>query len=107
MNEKPKNREIEECFDYLKNTVKIGACCRHDDISIEAWSFLNHISLIQFYELCNSIRKSNPDGKYSADEIIKICGSVYKVVLDNGQTFVSELNGEDKKISDALSVSIT
>jgi len=99
--------EIEECFDYLKNTVKIGACYQRDDISIEAWSFLNHVSLIQFYELCNAIGKSSLKNKYSADDIIRICGCIYKVELDNGQSFTSEISATDQKILKELGVSIT
>ena len=99
--------EIEECFDYLKNTVKIGACYQRDDISIEAWAFLNHISLIQFYELCNAVNKSTLKNKYNADDIIRICRSIYKVELNNGQSFVSEISASDQRVLDALGVSIT
>jgi transposase len=98
--------EIEECFDYLKNSVQIGACYQHSNEHMEAWAFLNHISLLLFYNLNQKIISSGITGSYSAEDIIDICRNIYKVVLDDGQQIISEVAKPDRELLEKLDVSL-
>ena len=48
--------DIEQCFDYLKNSVHIGAAYKRTNDELEAWSFVNHISLLYFYGVVKALR---------------------------------------------------
>jgi hypothetical protein len=50
---------------------------------IEAWAFINHISLIIFYNLINQIKEKNISNKYTPEDIINISKNIYKIVLDD------------------------
>ena len=41
--------DIEECFDYLKNSVRAEASHAHNDEYFRGLAFLNHISLLYYY----------------------------------------------------------
>jgi len=98
--------EIEECFDYLKNSVKIGACYRRSNEHMEAWAFLNHISLLQFYTLNRKITKAGLTVKYSAEDVIDISRNIYKVILDDGQQIISEISKKDRELLQKLDVEL-
>ena len=98
--------EIEECFDYLKNSVKIGACYRRSNEHMEAWAFLNHISLLQFYTLNQKILEAGLTESYSAEDILDICRNIYKIVLDDGQQIISEVSKRDRELIENLDVKL-
>jgi hypothetical protein len=73
---------------------------------MEAWAFLNHISLLLFYNLNQKIISSGITGSYSAEDIIDICRNIYKVVLDDGQQIISEVAKPDRELLEKLDVSL-
>ncbi|WP_252722520.1 transposase [Treponema phagedenis] len=48
--------DIEQCFDYLKNSVSQSASHAHTDEYFRGWAFVNHISLLYYYGLLNALR---------------------------------------------------
>ena len=56
-------RNIEQCFDNLKNSASGGASHAHNDDCFRGWAFLNHISLLYYYGLLNALRNKKLDKK--------------------------------------------
>jgi len=96
--------EIEECFDYLKHSVSIGAVYQRSNESMEAWAFLNHISLLLFYSLINKLHASGLSEKYNSQHIMDICRNVYQVKLDDDQELISEISKRDAEILEKIGV---
>lgn len=82
--------DIEQCFDYLKNVVSTGAPYQDSNEKLEAWAFLNHVSLLYFYGLVKALRQKGLDRDHSPQDVIDMCRNVVKVNLDNNQSFISE-----------------
>jgi transposase len=97
--------EIEECFDYLKNSLKVETPYQDSNEKIEAWAFINHISLIIFYNLINKIKEKDLSNKYTPEDIINISKNIYKIVLDDGQEIRSETTQREKDLFSELGLS--
>jgi transposase len=98
--------EIEECFDYLKNSLRVETPYQDSNEKIEAWSFINHISLIMFYNLINQIKKKNLCDKYTPEDIINISKNIYKIIFHDGQEIISEITQKEKALFNDLELSI-
>jgi len=92
--------DIEQCFDYLKNSVNISASHAQSDNYFRGWAFLNHISLLYYYGLLNALRESKLDEKYSAEDVIKLTKNIYRV--DTGDAQGIKISAIQKKTQDVL-----
>jgi len=92
--------DIEECFDYLKNSVYPGASYAHNDAYLKGWAFLNHVSMLYFYGLLNALRKSGMDDRYTAEDVIKLTKNIYKVDSGDGRGY--QISSVQKKTDDLL-----
>ena len=100
--------DIEQCFDYLKNSVQIGAPYKRTNEELEAWSFINHISLLYFYSIVKALRANELNEKYSPEDIIAIGRNIYKVrehyyAKDNR---ISEVSEKDMELLSSLGVNL-
>jgi hypothetical protein len=98
--------DIEQCFDYLKNTVHISAPYQNSNEKLEAWAFLNHVSLLFFYSLVKAMRANRLDDTYTPEDVIDMCRNIVQVHCDNGQTFISETTAKVKDLLDQLGVDL-
>lgn len=98
--------DIEQCFDYLKNTVDISAGYQNSNEKLEAWAFLNHVSLLFLYSLVQALRATGLDGEYTPEEVIDMCRNIMQVRCDNGQTFISETTVKVKDLLAQLGVDL-
>ena len=71
--------DVEQCFDYLKNTVQIGSPYKRTNADLEAWAFINHISLLYFYGIVKALRDTSLSEKYSPEDILSIGKNIYRV----------------------------
>lgn len=71
--------DVEQCFDYLKNSVQIGAAYKRTNDELQAWSFINHISLLYFYGVVKALREKELNEKYSPEDILSIGKNIYRV----------------------------
>lgn len=92
--------DIEECFDYLKNSVSPGASYARSDSYFRGWAFLNHVSLLYFYGLANALRSKGLDGKYTPEDVLKLTKNIYKVDCGDGQGY--KVSAIQKKTSELL-----
>ena len=99
--------DIEQCFDYLKNSVSIGAPYKRTNEELQAWAFVNHISLLYFYGTVKALR-NNGITDVTPEEIINIGKNIYKV-RDNlhfGEDRISEITDSDKKLLESIGVDL-
>ncbi len=99
--------DIEQCFDYLKNSVSTSASYAHSDDYFRGWAFLNHISLLYYYGLLNSLRSTKLNEKYSAEDVLKLTKNIYRVDTGDGQGFkISAIQKKTQELLDSLGVDL-
>ena len=99
--------DIEQCFDYLKNSVTSSASHAHTDEYFRGWAFLNHISLLYYYGLLNALRNTKQDEKYSAEDVLKLTKNIYRVDTGDGQGIkVSAIQKKVQELLDSLGVNL-
>ena len=99
--------DIEQCFDYLKNSVSQSASYAHTDDYFRGWVFLNHISLMYYYGLINALRNTKLNEKYTAEDILRLTKNIYKVDAGDGQGFhVSAIQKKTQAVLDELGVDL-
>ena len=97
--------EIEECFDYLKNALDLGTVYQRSNEKIEAWAFLNHISLMMFYSLYKKLLDTKLVTKYSPEEVISIAKNINKIQI-NDMWVTSEVSKADLALLTTLGVNL-
>ena len=99
--------DIEQCFDYLKNSVLNSASHAHTDDYFRGWAFVNHISLLYFYGLVNALRSTKLDEKYSAEDMLKLTKNIFKVSAGNDSpAMVSAIQTKTQEALDLLGVNL-
>ena len=99
--------DIEQCFDYLKNSVSTSASHAHTDDYFRGWAFLNHISLLYYYGLLNALREAKLSDKYSAADVLKLTKNIYRVNSgDNNGFKVSAIQKKTMSVLDMLGVDL-
>ncbi len=99
--------DIEQCFDYLKNSVSSSSSHAHTDEYFRGWAFLNHVSLLYYYGLINALRATKLNEKYSAEDILKLTKNIYRVDTGDGQgSKVSAIQKKTKDLLDQLGVDL-
>ena len=102
--------DIEQCFDYLKNSVDTGAASQRSNESMLGWTFINHVSLLYFYTLVLAVRKGGLNDEWTPNEIIMLAKNIYKVytagVLNKDKFIISEMSKKDEELFYALGVDL-
>jgi len=99
--------DIEQCFDYLKNSVSHPASYAQTDEYFKGWAFLNHISLLYYYGLLNRLREKQLNEKYSVDDVIKMTKNIFIVAYgDLGQKQVSTIQAKTETLLSKLGVDL-
>ena len=102
--------DIEQCFDYLKNSVDTGAASQRSNESMLGWTFINHVSLLYFYTLVLAVRKGGLNDEWTPNEIIMLAKNIYKVytagVLNKDKFIISEISKKDEELFYALGVDL-
>jgi hypothetical protein len=97
--------EIEQSFDFLKNTMEQDKTYMQNEKHLEAWTFINHISLLLNYRVYNLLRINNKLKKYSIADILSSLQCIYKIRIGN-EWKTSEINGKIKKLLDDVGIPI-
>ena len=94
--------DIEQCFDYLKNSVSRSASHAHTDEYFRGWAFLNHISLLYYYGLLNALRNTGLNDKYTPEDVLKLTKNIYQV--DNGDGQGCRVSAIQRKTQEVLTM---
>lgn len=99
--------DIEQCFDYLKNSVSNPTSYAQTDEYFKGWAFLNHISLLYYYGLLNRIREKKLDEKYSVDDVLKLTKNIFIVTYgDLGEKQISAIQTKTEELLKKLGVDL-
>ena len=99
--------DIEECFDYLKNSISTSASHAHTDDYFRGWAFLNHISLLYYYGLLNALRSTQLNHSYCAKDVLNLTKNIYRVDTGDGKGFkVSAIQKKTQAVLDTLGVEL-
>lgn len=97
---------IENCFSYLKNTVQLGVCYQQTKEGMASWAFLNHISLMLFYKLVQTLITNRLSKDFSPEDIIDMVKNVYLVKCGHDRPMVSEITVKETEILQKLRVDL-
>jgi len=98
--------EIEQSFDFLKNLLDQDKSYMQNEKSLEAWAFINHISLLLNYKIYNLLRESMKIKKYSIDELISHLKYISKAKI-NGKWLTTEISRKTSDLMVDLKIHIT
>ena len=99
--------DIEQCFDYLKNSVINSASHAQTDDYFRGWTFINHVSLLYYYGLVNALRSTGLNEKYSAEDVLKLTKNIYRVDSGDSQGYrVSAIQKKTRELLDDLGVDL-
>jgi len=74
---------IEQSFDCLKNVLDQDCSYMHDDISLEGWCFLNHLSLLLCYRIYSALKNAKLIKKYSVNDVLDMFSASHKILINN------------------------
>jgi len=98
--------QIEKSFDMLKSTLKADASYMQDEQALEAWAFLNHVSLIMLYRIYALLKEHKLLSKYSVIDLIEHLKYIHKIKVNNNW-LSSEINKKTKDLLGSLKLHIT
>lgn len=98
--------EIEQSFDFLKNILEQDHTYLQNAYSVEAWAFINHISLLLVYEIYHKLRSAGLLSKYSVDDFVMYLKYIH-AVKSNNSWVVGEITTKTQKLLDKLNLHIT
>ena len=98
--------EIEQAFDFLKNLLEQDKSYMQNEKSLEAWAFINHITLLLNYKIYKLLRDNKMLSKYSVADILAHLKYISKIKID-GEWRLSEVTKKTRELLDELGVHIT
>ena len=98
--------EIEQTFDFLKNLLEQDHIYLQDKYAVEAWAFINHISLMLVYEIYSRLKSADLLSKYSVQDFIVHLKYIQRLKINNSWV-TGEISGKTQKLLDALAIHIT
>ena len=98
--------EIEQSFDYLKNLLEQDKTYLGSQYSVEAWAFLNQISLMLVYKIYNELREKGLTKKYSVSDFLDYLKYIRTVKINN-VWFTGEITRASQTLLDKLEIDIT
>jgi len=93
-------------IDFLKNLLEQDKTFMQNEKSLEAWAFINHISLILCYRVYNLLRDKKVISKYSVADFLEHLKYISKVKIGN-QWVTSEIVKASRDLLAELNVHIT
>ena len=66
-----KRVQIEQFFDDYKNLMDLDTCYLQSDVAMEAWLFLNHLSMMMCYRVYEFMRTTDSLKKYSMNGVLQ------------------------------------
>lgn len=108
-----KNRgEVEQFFDHLKNTLDATASYMQREESLNAWTFINHLSMQIIYKLYLTLKqtplnkKQKMNHKYAITDVIEHLKTIKKIQLNPKETVIAEIDKNTKILLQKLKIHI-
>jgi hypothetical protein len=97
--------EIEELFDTMRNACEADASYMHDDTGFEAWSFINHITLIGACRVLAMLRGLALSKEWSLGGVMEHLSHVHLVQIAD-EWRMAEVTDKTKKLCAKLGVGL-
>ena len=98
--------EIETYFDVFKNLMGYDVSYMQNERSLEAWLFLNHISMIIIYKIYALLKKNELLSRYSPADLIEHLKYIFKIKIGNSW-LTSEIDKKTMSLMKSLEIHIT
>jgi transposase len=98
--------EIEQLFDFLKNLLEQDKSYMSDQYSLEAWAFINHVSLLLLYRVYDLLRTNELLNRFSVADFLTHLKYIFKVKI-NDVWHLSEVTQKTRDLLDTLNLHIT
>ena len=98
--------EIEVSFDFLKNLLEQDHTYLQNKYAVEAWAFINHISLLLVYTVYELLKSADLLSKYSVNDFIIHLKYIQRIKVNN-LWLPGEISGKTQKLLDLLNIHIT
>jgi transposase len=98
--------EIETLFDCYKNLLAADSSYMHSDAGFEAWSFINHISIMLYYKLFTLLKSKGKLNNLSPADVLLRLTRIFKIKIKD-QWHTSEINSKTAKLLANLQISVT
>ncbi len=95
-------QQIEQCFKAYDDSLGFDSSYMHGDVSMEAWLFLNHLSLMMEYDALSQIYLNGKEKNVSFEDLRQALQKVKAVKLD-GKWIPSVRRKKIAEIADAVS----
>lgn len=98
--------EVEQSFDFLKNLLDQDKIYLQSQYSVEAWAFLNQLSLMLVYRIYSLLHKRNLTKKYSVSDFLNYLKYIRKSKINN-VWYTGEITKATQTLLDKLDIHIT
>ena len=98
--------EIELLFDFLKNLLEQDRSYMSDQYSLEAWAFVNHVSLMLLYRVYDLLRTKELLNRFSIADFLTHLKYIFKVKI-NDVWHLSEVTQKTNDLLETLNIPIT
>ena len=97
---------IEVAFDTLKNLLDADSGYMHNKQALEAWAFINHISMMLLYKIYSILKKNDLLSRFSVADILEHLRYIFKLrIKDEWKT--SEISSKTKDLMKSINYPIT
>jgi transposase len=98
--------EIETVFDNYKNLLDADRTYMQSDKSLNAWMFINHLALMMYYKIFNTLRSKDYLKQMSVQDVILRLSKINAIKID-GKWTCSEINSKSIELLKKIGIDIT
>ena len=98
--------EIELLFDVFKNILKADKSYMRGEKEMEAWMFINYLSLVYYYKIYQELLKRDLLKRYSVEDVLLHLRRIRKIKLQ-GNWVNLEVPKASKELIDIMEIPIT
>lgn len=98
--------QIESMIDALKNIIDADKSYMQNEQALEAWMFINYITLHWYYKILQLLKSKELNNRYAPMDLILFLKEVRKVKI-NDKWYIAEITQKNKILLDSLDIHIT
>jgi transposase len=96
--------EVETMIDAFKNIYDADRTYMQNEVSLEAWMFVNFLALMFYYKILNLLKNNNLNSEYSPQDFIMYLREIKKVKINDKIWVDSVKTNATEKIINKLKI---